>query len=228
MTKLSAYRPQRKNANRHRPLGMKHLADGIGKYGVADGITVAADGESISGSARIETLADIMPDVTIVEVETHGKTLLVNKRMDIPNADDPKAQELSAVANIAPRNNYDADGELLAALANAADDDILKRMIEADEMSLDAVLGFSQQAQSGDFEEISKSKIDNEIPEMELQLGESYDYIVLVFKSQLDFLQMVDLLKIKKSAVTIRDDLRKFGVGRCINGERALSLMRHG
>jgi len=140
--KLSSYRVQRNNANRHKALGMKHLTDGIREFGIADGITVAADGESISGSARIETLADIMPGVKIVEVETDGNTLLVNKRMDIPSADDPRAQRLSAAVNIVARNNYDPDGAILAVLA--ADDDILKRMIEADEMSLKAVMAFAQ------------------------------------------------------------------------------------
>jgi rubrerythrin len=123
---------------------MKHLMDSIREYGIADGITVAANGESISGSARLETLATLMPNVKIVEVETYGETQLVNRRMDIPNTDDPRAQLLSAAVNIVARNNYDPDGALLASLAT--DDDILKRMIEADEMSMKAVMDVANES----------------------------------------------------------------------------------
>ena len=53
---LKAYRPQRVNANKHTSVGLRELRNGIGKYGIADGITVAADGESrsVSGIAKGE------------------------------------------------------------------------------------------------------------------------------------------------------------------------------
>lgn len=198
MTKsLSDFRPQRRNANKHKPLGMKHLADGIREHGIADGITVAADGESISGAARIETLAEIMPDVKIVEVETDGNTLLVNRRMDIPNADDPRAQQLSAAVNIVARNNYNPDGALLAALA--ADDETLKRMIAADEMSMQAVMAAAQD-EPGDAEP-QISRADELLEKWQVKRGDLWrisDHLLLCGDS------------------TVRED-----VARVMGGERA-------
>lgn len=148
--KLGSYATQKRNANHHKPLGLKMLNDSIAKYGIADGITVAADGESLSGSARLETLAALMPDVKIVEVETSGNTLLVNRRTDIPNADDPRGQALSAAINIVQRVDYEPDGAILAVLAD--DDKLIRDMIAADDASMAAVLAAANGDGAGDAE----------------------------------------------------------------------------
>lgn len=135
---LKNYRPQRVNANKHTPLGLKGLGNSIGKDGIIGAITVAADGESFDGSARLETLADSMPDVTIVEVETRGKTLIVNRRTDIPNADDPRARRLGVAANSIANVDYNPDGEVLALLA--AEDAAIAEMVKADERAAKALL----------------------------------------------------------------------------------------
>src|SRR3990167_5376145 len=150
MKRIKDYRTQRQNANAHTPIGMKHLAESVGKYGIADGITVAADGESLSGSARLETLMELMPDVKIVEVDTDGNTLLVNRRTDIPNANDPKAQALSDAVNIVQRVNYSPDGALLARAAE--EDELLRRMIAADDASLKAVMQYAETQSADDAE----------------------------------------------------------------------------
>lgn len=208
---LKNFRPQRINSNKHKPVGLGALRNSIGRYGIGDGITVARDGESISGSARLETLAEIMPGVKIVEIETDGNTLVVNRRIDIPTANSPRARALSAASNIVNVLDYNPDGAILAAIA--AEEEVIKQMIAAEDASRKAVMEIGESSES--------------IPEMELQLNESYDYIVLVFRSQLDFLQALDVFQIGKSKVSIRDDLKKYGLGRCINGERVLSMIKH-
>lgn len=147
---LKAYRPQRVNANKHTPTGLRELRNGIGKYGIADGITVAADGESLSGSARLETLAEMMPDVKIVEVKTDGNTLIVNKRTDIPNAKSKRAQGLSAAVNIIQRLDYNPDGEVLAMLA--AEDEQIAALIKAERDSLRAVQDYANASGMADAE----------------------------------------------------------------------------
>jgi hypothetical protein len=50
MSKLSAFRPQRKNANKHTALGTKQLADSIQRDGYSTPMVAAADGEIFAGS----------------------------------------------------------------------------------------------------------------------------------------------------------------------------------
>ena len=121
--KLSDFRPQAENLNRHTVRGMAAQAKSIQRDGLISGITVAANGESFDGSGTIENLADIMPDVKVVVIETTGDTLVVNRRTDIPTAKHPRARRLGYAANAVPAMNLDWDGEMLAALA-ASDKDV--------------------------------------------------------------------------------------------------------
>ena len=97
--KITDLQPQQKNVNLHKEHGERLLRKSVQDYGLGDGITVAANDEAISGSLRIETLADIMPDVKIQIVETTGETLLVNKRMDIATPDTKRGRALSVASN---------------------------------------------------------------------------------------------------------------------------------
>jgi len=134
---LKHYRPQKMNANKHTPFGLSKLRESIGADGIIGAITVARDGESFDGSARLETLAEAMPSVKIVEVETDGNTLIVNKRKDIPNANSPRAKRLGVAANVIAKLDYNPDGEILAALA--AEDKMIADYVKAERDSLRAV-----------------------------------------------------------------------------------------
>lgn len=52
--KVTDFQPQRHNTNRHTQRGMNALEKSIEKDGWIGAITVAADGETFDGSARIE------------------------------------------------------------------------------------------------------------------------------------------------------------------------------
>lgn len=135
---LSDFRPQRANANKHKPFGLKLITDSIQRDGYSAPMVAAADGEIFAGSARLEAVGDVLNAEPII-VHSDGTRPVIHVRDDIPNADDPKARRLGVADNVIARIDYDPDGALLAALA--ADDDILKQMIAADEMSLRAVMG---------------------------------------------------------------------------------------
>jgi len=125
--------PQKRNVNQHTPRGQGLLRDSIGKYGIGDGITVAKNEEAISGSMRLETLAEIMPDVKIQIVETYGDTLLVNKRMDIDTPDTKMGRALSVASNAAASADWNPDGALLAEWAG--EDEQIKRLFLDSEWS---------------------------------------------------------------------------------------------
>ena len=130
---MEAIIPQRKNANRHNPRGMQALENSIATDGWIGAITVAADGETFDGSARVEKTAENgMLDDAIV-VDSDGTRPIVVRRVDIPNADHPKAKRLGVAANQIPRLNLDFDPVILAEIAGDVD---LSGLFSKDELSI--------------------------------------------------------------------------------------------
>ena len=113
---IDKFKPQRVNANKHNLRGMKALDDSIVQDGWIGAITTAADGETFDGSARLETLQNGEGADPIV-VEIDGTRPVILKRLDIANADDPKAQRLAIAANRVAELNLDWDADILAELS---------------------------------------------------------------------------------------------------------------
>jgi hypothetical protein len=119
-TALHDLRPQRRNANRHTPRGMGALEQSIKQDGWIGAITVAADGETFDGSARIEVGVSSGFEEAIV-VESAGDRPVIVKRTDIPTADDPRAVRLGLAANRVASLNLDWNPEVLAELNKELD-----------------------------------------------------------------------------------------------------------
>jgi DNA modification methylase len=115
---LAAIRPQVKNANRHTQRGMQALETSITSDGWIGAITVAADGETFDGSARVEKTAENgMLDEAIV-VDSDGTRPIVVRRTDIPTATDPRAVRLGIAANRVAELNLEWEPDVLAGLAD--------------------------------------------------------------------------------------------------------------
>ncbi len=96
--KLADYKPQNRNLNRHSQRGMGALESSMRKHGYVAPITVAADGEAIDGSARLETVGNVFEDDVIV-VHHDGTRPVIMVRDDIKNASTNEARAISANAN---------------------------------------------------------------------------------------------------------------------------------
>lgn len=125
-------RPQRRNANLHTQRGLGLLEDSIQKDGWIGAITVAADGETFDGSARVEVGAGAGFEDAIV-VESDGTKPVIVKRTDIESADDPKAQRLGIAANRVAQVDLSWDAEVLAELADSGVE--LDDLFSADEIT---------------------------------------------------------------------------------------------
>lgn len=130
-----AIRPQAQNSNQHTERGMSSLERSIDEDGWIDAITVAADDESISGSARVEVggakgwdfahaapLVIQAPKDRPIVIETDGSQPLINRRVDIPNASDPRAQRLGVAANRVSFLNFREDPGVLANIVDSGVD----------------------------------------------------------------------------------------------------------
>ena len=134
MTKRKRFVPAARNTNKHTEIGLKRLDNSITRDGLISAITVANDDSTIAGSARLQTLADRMPDVETIVVETNGNQLVVVKRTDIPTADDPRAVRLGFADNWVAHVDFAPDGDVLAGLL-AEDDKIFDGLITRDELA---------------------------------------------------------------------------------------------
>lgn len=120
--KISDFRPQEVNANRHTIRGMKALDDSISHDGWIGSITVAADGETFDGSARLETVySRLGAEVDPIVIEIDGTRPVIVKRSDIPTADDPRAKRLAIAANRIAELNLDFDPDVLSELNEEVD-----------------------------------------------------------------------------------------------------------
>ncbi len=132
---MTLLRVQRQNANRHTARGLQALKTSIDQDGWIGALTIAADGETFDGSARIETAGDDMHDAILVESD--GTRPVIVKRTDIPTADDPKAVRLGLAANRVASLNLEWEPDVLAAIA---DHDIdLSNLWTPEEWQVDAL-----------------------------------------------------------------------------------------
>ena len=123
MKRLTDIRPQAENANGHTPEGMKALETSIQSDGWIGAITVAADGETFDGSARVETGVAAGFDEAIV-VESDGTRLVIVRRVDIPTAKDPRARRLGLMANRVAELNLAWDASVVDAILRETDTDV--------------------------------------------------------------------------------------------------------
>lgn len=101
---------------------MRALETSIATDGWIGAVTVAADGETFDGSARVEKTAENgMLDDAIV-IDSDGTKPIVVRRVDIPTALDERAVRLGLAANRIAGLNFDYDLDVLADIAESSID----------------------------------------------------------------------------------------------------------
>ncbi len=131
-TPIAKVRPQRRNANKHTPRGLSSLEQSVQMDGWIGAITVAADGETFDGSARLDVAAATGFDDAII-VESDGTRPIIHRRTDIATADDLKAVRLGLAANRVQEQNLSWDADVLASLGEEID---LSGLWTRDELAL--------------------------------------------------------------------------------------------
>jgi hypothetical protein len=96
--KLNEFRVMKNNPNKHTERGLAALEASIAEVGYVAPVTVAADGEAIDGSARLDKVSAVLGDEALV-IEHDGTRPVVMVRTDIPNAQDPKARKTAYLSN---------------------------------------------------------------------------------------------------------------------------------
>lgn len=139
---MSDIRPQVKNANRHTARGMQALETSLATDGWIGAITVAADGETFDGSARVEKTAENGMLEDAIVVDSDGTRPIVVRRTDIPSATDERAVRLGIAANRVASLNLEWEPDILAGIADAGVD--LSALFTADEWAEVAMPGMTE------------------------------------------------------------------------------------
>jgi hypothetical protein len=114
---IAKFKPTSHNANRHTVRGLKALTDSMRAVGYTEPMVAAADGEMLSGSARLETVADVFGvDVEPLVIHSDGRRPVIHIRDDIPNAQTPEAVKIALTANRVAQLDLSWDVEMLASL----------------------------------------------------------------------------------------------------------------
>lgn len=199
-----------KNLNKHTEFGMSLIERSMRNNGAGRSILIDKNNRIIAGNGVTEIAGQIgMDDVQIVESD--GTKIIAVKRTDI-DLDTKQGREMALADNAT------------AAADLAWDAEELQKVVEA--------FGFEPE-KWGVFviEEEEKKKKDEkpEVPFTEV-LNEESNYIVLYFDNSVDWLQAQTIFKIGqvKCFPTSKKDNKgriKFGLGRVINGRKALDAI---
>lgn len=136
MPTIGDFRKQKRNANKHTERGLRLLSESIDRDGWIGALTVAADGETFDGSARLVT-AQQDSQLEPIIVHTTGDKPVIVVRDDILTADDPKAKRLGVMANHVTATDWEPDAAILAEIAR---DDAVIAALANEEPKLLAVL----------------------------------------------------------------------------------------
>lgn len=119
--KLTDFRPATRNANKHTQRGLRELEKAVQEDGWVAPVTVAADGESLDGSARLEVAADKFDDNVLV-VHHDGTKPVVMVRDDIDDAQSVQARRIALRANRIAQLDLDWDPDVMLADLDAGVD----------------------------------------------------------------------------------------------------------
>lgn len=185
-----------RNAKVHTEEQIEQIKESIRQFGMNDPIAIWRNNEIIEGHGRLIACQEL----GIKEVPV--------LRLDGLSDKDRKAYML-AHNKITMNTEFD------------------ERLLELELLNLDvdmSKLGFNVEQ---DLETEKKEKErDRRIESMELKAFEHYDYVVFIFKNQMDWLNIINEFDIKKVDAGY-GKTKKIGVGRVIDGKRLLEKIRH-
>lgn len=184
--KLSDFKTQSKNVNKHKPRGMAMLDSVISTDGWQGAITTAANGETFAGSARLEVATNRFgEDAEPIMVHTIGDRPVIIVRDDIPDANHPKAVRLGIADNRISEINYDADYELLAEISDEID---ISDMYDDDELGKLVEKNNDSEKETPENDDIDEDQVA--VPDMYFPSNNDWDIPLLDINMQAKYLDL--------------------------------------
>jgi len=203
---LSVLRPDPHNARKHGVRNLGVITDSLREVGTGRSVLIDGKDTLIAGNG-VRTAAQMAGVKKVMIVDADADTLVAVRRKDL------KGRDRTRMALMDNRS-----GELAE-----WNPDVLKEIAEKESALLTGIFEGDELGKIiGEQEE--REIEDAAIPEMELQPYEYYDYVVLMFRNQLDFLNALDRLGVGRVGFTVGDRKRKIGLGRVLDGPEVMAM----
>jgi len=206
---IEQLKPDPRNPRKHRVRNVNLIVDSLRELGTGRSILIDEKDQIIAGNGVREG-AKIAGIKKVRIVDADGETLIAVRRTGLT----PKEKKRMALMN-------NRTGELAE-----WDADVLREMAASEQKLLDGLFTSSEWAEVVSQIEAADAG-QPEIAEMELLPYEYYDYLVLFFRNQLDFLKALDKLKVGKVGFKVGGKkTRKIGLGRVLDGPTVIAQLR--
>lgn len=212
------------NPNKGTPRGKAVTDFSLGAFGVARGVALDKDNMTMAGNKTVDSARRSGVKKVIV-VENEGDVLVATRRrdMDLDSKIDKRAREYTIADNRTGELGlaWDADA-IMSAVEGGAD---LSVLFYDDEYG--RLTGDEEQYWEED-ETFGESPTDL-VPEMELQPFEHYDYMLVIFRSTLDWSRALDVLEkfgLVKQGFTVSRKTRKVGLCRVVDGGKLMDALQ--
>lgn len=212
------------NLNMGTPRGAAVMDYSLDTFGPVRGVALDKKNKAMAGNKTVKAAKNAGVKKVIV-VETDGDVLVATRRrdMDLDDPEDKRGREYSAADNRTNEIGLNWDAHRTAQAAEeGADfsvlfyDDEFARLTGQDDWYLD------------EEDDRDEDLVDDVVPEMALQPFEHYDYLMVMFRSTLDWSRALDVLKdagLIKQGFTVSRKTRKVGLCRVIEGSALLDLL---
>jgi len=188
------------NARRHTGRNIAMIERSLHQHGAGRSILLDENNRIIAGHGVVEAAQAAGFD-RVIPVEADGKDVIAVVRRGLT---EKQKNELALADNRATELST-WDGEMLQLLGKEID---LAQFFKAGELK-------------DFFKDAGSPAAEDRYPEMELQPFEHYDYLVLLFRNSMDFLEACEKFGVQKVAVKAgKEGKTKIGLGRCLDGAR--------
>ena len=119
--KLSALKPDPRNANRGTKKGRELLDASIRDLGFGRSILTDRDGTVIAGNKTMAAALAANPDTKVRVIDTDGSELVVVRRTDLNLETDPKAKRLAIADNRVSELDLSWDQDVLSSIGEEVD-----------------------------------------------------------------------------------------------------------
>lgn len=181
--KLSDYKFDDKNANRHTERGTRLLEKSLSKLGAARSVVADKNNVFVAGNGVAEKWGEIGNDAKVVVVETDGTELVVVKRTDV-SINSKKGRELAIADNQTAKVGIDFDLDVLEDLRDEFDVDLGEWELEAFGLGEEALNVFFEKDNTEPKEETGRIVLNYALEEIEtvkkalLRHGKTYEQAI--------------------------------------------------
>lgn len=211
------------NPNKGTPRGAAVTDFSVDTFKPARGIALDKDNMTMAGNKTVRSAKRAGVKKVIV-VETDGDVLVATRRrdMDLDDPEDTRAREYAVSDNRSSELGlaWDADN-IAAGAAMGADFSVLFYDDELARLTGDAGEYWEEDETFGETPQ-------DLVPEMALQPFEHYDYMLVIFRSTLDWSRALDLMAefgLIKKGFTVSKKTRKIGLCRVVDGGKLMDKL---